>query len=250
MQHDNADSEGAHEQRRLVRFFSAVAADSGAPLPEHATVLDFGCGDGAAVGAWRDAGHEAHGCDIVLERSQEWLRLIEVPYRLPFANATFDLVVSNQVLEHVQDHDAAFSEIRRVLKPGALSLHLFPPRWTPIEPHVRVPLATVLQRHWWLAVWARLGIRNRFQRGMPWRDTAAFNIDYLHARTNYLPRAQLLAAGERWFEQAAFVEALALKHGRRTRVVYPFVRVLPAFSRLYGGLRARLLLLRRAGIAS
>src|SRR2546430_4358410 len=29
-------------------------------------------------------------------------------------------------------------EIRRVLKPGAISLHVFPARWTPCEPHVLI----------------------------------------------------------------------------------------------------------------
>jgi SAM-dependent methyltransferase len=241
---DGFDLEREHEQQRLVRFFSAVASDLGTPLPAQAAVLDFGCGEGAAVDAWRAAGYEAYGCDIVLDRPHEWLRLIEAPYRLPFDDATFDLVVSNQVLEHVQDHDAAFSEIRRVLKPRGLSLHVFPPRWIPTEPHVRVPFATVVQRYWWLAAWARLGIRNEFQRGMSWRDVAASNVEYLHTHTRYLTRKQLLAVGHRWFDEAAFVEALALKHGKRTQAVYPFARALPPLVRLYAGLRARLLLLR------
>jgi SAM-dependent methyltransferase len=236
--------ERAHEQRRLVTFFSAVAADLGRPIGTHSTVLDFGCGRGDAVDAWREAGHEASGCDIALERSGESLCLIERPYRLPFGDATFDLVVSNMVLEHVQDHDAAFREIRRVLRPGGISLHLFPSRWTPIEPHLRVPLATILQKRWWLAVWARLGIRNQFQAGLTWAEVVEFNEKYLRTRTLYLTRKELLAAGHHWFDDVKFVEALALKHGRRTRKAYPLVRVFPPLARLYGGLRARLLVLR------
>jgi SAM-dependent methyltransferase len=210
-------------------------------------VLDFGCGEGEEVAAWRVAGYEAFGCDIVLERPGEWLHLIEKPYRLPFEDASLDFVVSNQVLEHVQDHDAAFAEISRILKPGAISLHLFPSRWTPIEVHSRVPLASVMQQRRWLGLWARLGIRNEFQMDLSWREVTDMNIDYLRTRTNYLSRAQLIATGNRWFEEVRLVEDLGLKHGRRTQRVYPLVKVAPPLARLYSGLRSRFLLLRAHG---
>jgi SAM-dependent methyltransferase len=234
----------AGEQWRLVDFFRAIAADVGSPLPAGASILDFGCGDGDAMAAWRAAGADAFGCDIVLNRPSERLYLIERPYRLPFPDATFDLVVSNQVLEHVQDHDVAFSEISRVLKPGAISLHLFPARWAPRETHVRVPLANVVQTRGWLALWARLGIRNGFQNGLSWRKVTDMNLEYLRTRTNYLGRRELIATGRRWFEEVRFVEELALKHGRRTQRVYPLVRAVPPLARLYSGLRSRCLLLR------
>ena len=38
--------------------------------------------------------------------------------RLPFADATFDVVITSEVLEHVQDDVAAIAEMVRVLKPG------------------------------------------------------------------------------------------------------------------------------------
>ncbi len=233
-------------QRKLVTFFSGIAADLGRPISPGASVLDFGCGDGGAVDAWQATGRDAYGCDFQLDRPNEHLRLIEAPYRLPFPDATFDIVVSYQVLEHVQDHDAAFSEICRVLKPGAIGLHLFPGRWTPIEPHLLVPLATVIQQYWWVAVWARLGIRNQFQADAEWRDVAAFNIEYLRTQTSYCSGKDILATGRRWFDHASFIDALAIKHGTRTRAIYPLVRLFPPVSRLYGTLRTRLLLLARA----
>ena len=232
-----------HEQPRLVQVFTSIAEDLGYQLPAPATVLDFGCGEGDAVMAWRAAGHEAVGCDIVLERPGEWLYLIEEPYRLPFTDAAFDLVVSNQVLEHVQDHHAAFAEIKRVLKPGALSLHLFPSRWAPKEVHTLVPLASVVPTRWWLASWARLGVRNEFQSGLSSREVTEMNLDYLRTRTNYLSRRQLISAGNRWFDDVRFIEQLLLKYGRRTQRFYPLVKVVPLLARIYSGLRARCLLL-------
>jgi arsenite methyltransferase len=38
--------------------------------------------------------------------------------RLPFADGSFDVVISNGVIDLVPDKDAVFSEIHRVLQPG------------------------------------------------------------------------------------------------------------------------------------
>ena len=52
--------------------------------------------------------------------------------RLTFADETFDLVISQDVLEHVSDPDAAFGEIYRVLRPGGR--HLFTVPYDPALP--------------------------------------------------------------------------------------------------------------------
>lgn len=44
------------------------------------------------------------------------------PWRLPFADAGFDVVVSCGVLEHVPNEEASLEEIHRVLRPGGLFL--------------------------------------------------------------------------------------------------------------------------------
>jgi ubiquinone/menaquinone biosynthesis C-methylase UbiE len=47
--------------------------------------------------------------------------------RMPFEDATFDLIVSAAVLEHVRNVDAMAEETARVLKPGGWALHSFGP---------------------------------------------------------------------------------------------------------------------------
>jgi len=41
---------------------------------------------------------------------------------LPFADDSIDLVVSNQVIEHLADTDSFVAEIRRVLRPGGMAV--------------------------------------------------------------------------------------------------------------------------------
>jgi SAM-dependent methyltransferase len=58
---------------------------------------------------------------------------------VPFEDSSFDLVQCTQVLEHIEDHERAASELIRVLKPGghALITVPHPPEPFPNEGHVR-----------------------------------------------------------------------------------------------------------------
>ena len=49
--------------------------------------------------------------------------------RIPFDDDSFDLVFSGNVMEHIQDTNAVFREIKRVLKPGGLFLAKTPNKW-------------------------------------------------------------------------------------------------------------------------
>ena len=58
---------------------------------------------------------------------------------LPFADNAFDLVCALDIVEHVEDDDAALRELARVARPGAailLSTPLHPSRWTPFDDFV------------------------------------------------------------------------------------------------------------------
>ncbi len=61
--------------------------------------------------------------------------------RLPFPDATFDVVVSNHVFEHVGDleqQEDHLREIRRVLREDGFVYFAVPNRWTVVEPHFRL----------------------------------------------------------------------------------------------------------------
>ena len=163
---------GAYGADVLLRMWERLGVT---PSPEM-KVLDFGCGAGERVGEFRRKGYDAVGCDVALPRDAEGplgglidrgivLPIASEPYRLPYDDQSFDIVYSITVFEHVMDYDSALAEIRRVLKPGGTSVHVFPSRWKPIETHAYVPFASRIQSYWWLYLWALLGIRNEFQRG-------------------------------------------------------------------------------------
>ncbi len=68
---------------------------------------------------------------------------------LPFADASFDIVVSNHVIEHVGEHHDQLHhlrEVRRVLAEGGVCYLAVPNRFILVEPHFRLPFLSWLPR--------------------------------------------------------------------------------------------------------
>ena len=93
-------------------------------------VLDLGCGNGAttreicaAVGAGSVAGVERHDASRAAARERGVDAVdADLDLPLPFADGAFDVVFSNQVIEHLSDTDRFVTEIFRVLAPGGLAV--------------------------------------------------------------------------------------------------------------------------------
>ncbi len=101
-----------------------------------------GCGTGMYVRALQPHFDQVHGMDI----EPEHLRLavdnapgaglgLAVCEALPYADASFDLVLSHEVLEHVEDDALAVAEMVRVLRPGGRAVIFVPNRLYPFETH-------------------------------------------------------------------------------------------------------------------
>lgn len=70
---------------------------------------------------------------------------------LPFVEASFDVVISNHVIEHVGNAEAQvrhLAEIRRVMVPGGVGYLAVPNRWMLTEPHYRLMFLS-----WWPHNW-------------------------------------------------------------------------------------------------
>lgn len=105
--------------------------------PEPRAVLDVGCGGGFLSLELSQRGHAVTALDVAqsildVGRAREprvhWVE--GRAERLPFADASFDVVCVMDVLEHVDAADVALSEAKRVLRPGGkLLLHTFNRTW-------------------------------------------------------------------------------------------------------------------------
>jgi len=236
-----------------VKSQLGIIAAAGIQVPQGARILDLGCGEGNAVRALRAAGYDAWGCDIALWdtagarelRAGGIIKEIPMdPFRLPFDDGEFDLVLSDEVLEHVMNYEDFIAENRRVQKVGGASLHIFPGPWTPIEMHTYVPLASVHRSYPWLLVWALLGVRNEFQAGLGAREVARRNFDYLRSATNYVSTRAVRTMFERKFSTVEFREDLFLKLATsgRARLVRSLVTVFPFLMPVYRNFHNRVLI--------
>ncbi|MGH8292941.1 MAG: methyltransferase domain-containing protein [Gammaproteobacteria bacterium] len=159
--------------------------------PQPMRMLEIGTGSGG-IAHWF-ATHPALRCNVtsvdVCDNRQvhdgyEFRQVAGV--ELPFDNASFDVVITNHVIEHVGDADAQhkhLTEIRRVMRTDGVGYLAVPNRWMLTEPHYRLKFLS-----WWPHAWRtpylRLMHKGRFYDCEPLqmrqleRMLAAAKFDY------------------------------------------------------------------------
>jgi SAM-dependent methyltransferase len=125
------------------------------PNAENLNVLDYGCGQGTVVQMLRRAGIDCYGVEVCYEGAsfdafrnhplyqEGYLREIPESGDVPFEDGFFDVIISNQVFEHVKDKATVLQNLERILKDDGFMWHHFPSREVLREGHIGIPLA-----HW------------------------------------------------------------------------------------------------------
>ncbi len=103
-------------------------------------ILENGVGVGEYLKRLSPDAKLAVGLDVDFDRVRETKQkklnsVLGVGEELSFPDNTFDLVISNEVIEHVMDDGQAIKEILRVLKPEGRLILFCPNRWYPFETH-------------------------------------------------------------------------------------------------------------------
>ena len=98
----------------LVRWLREQAEDAHAALGRY-RLLDVGCGQKPYEPLFAGYAHSYVGVDPVDNPRAELKGSVE---ELPVEDASFDVVLCSQVLEHCEDPAKAVSELRRVTAPG------------------------------------------------------------------------------------------------------------------------------------
>lgn len=122
-------------QERRMMMLKAAAGDR-----IRGSVLDNGCGVGVYIQKLKAEGAEVHGLEYdfprAVEAAQEHDLIISAAgENLPYPNHSFDLILSHEVIEHVQDDVQAVQEMVRTLKPGGRLTLFCPNRGYPFETH-------------------------------------------------------------------------------------------------------------------
>lgn len=133
-----------------------AGSDTGAPLTvrkrlelmlryvnlEGRTILDAGCGAGAYVETFSRHSPNVFGVEYQADKVRDYRArtgrsnvTVGSVEQTGFPDKTFDVILSNEVLEHVTDDRRALSEMYRILKPGGYLFLFTPNRLYPLETH-------------------------------------------------------------------------------------------------------------------
>lgn len=124
----------AGQQRRL----EMIARAAGERI--RGEILENGCGVGMYVEHLAPYGGQVIGLEYDFERAAEAGKnsphiINAAGESIPLPASTFDLILSHEVIEHVQDDRLAIVEMIRVLKPGGRVALFCPNRGYPFETH-------------------------------------------------------------------------------------------------------------------
>ena len=210
------DRAPAYARHRKVHPGVTEALVDGARLDRNSRVLDVGCGTGnyAAVLSER-VGCRLSGIEpsaqmrVRAALAAPWESLVAGSAEsLPFPDASFDLVLTTDVIHHVGDREAYFGEAARVLRPGGqiatvTDSHDDIPRRRPLSSHFPETIEVEMRRYpavpLLLDEMERAGFRDRHVR----------HVSHAYILTDALPYRDKAFSSLHLIDDAAFNRGLA-----------------------------------------
>ena len=178
-------------------FANQVLVTCGPVLPKaerELDVLDVGSGYGFAARLLADRCRSVTGIEPMVELHEEASKLGDGVTNLGFRlggvetlddGAAYDLVVLDNVYEHLPDQRDALARVDRALRPGGVVYMLMPNRLWPREVHYGLPFLS----------WLPLPLANRYLR---WSGRGEDYTDASYARTYWTLRRHLREVGWEW----------------------------------------------------
>lgn len=158
------ESQSEATRRRFISIRNAVLRN--AKMDENRSAIldiaDIGCGAGTQCLLWAELGHRVYGIDInqpliELARERSLAAGQSISYEvgsalnLPWPDASMDVCLILELLEHVDDWKSCLKECARVLRPGGILFLTTTNKLCPIQQEFKVPLYSwypaILKRH-------------------------------------------------------------------------------------------------------
>ena len=128
----------AHDEVYLRHYVELVIRYA----PSGSKILDLGCGNGISARLLNQADFDVVGTDIsplFLKEARNWenpklrYQVCDV-VELPFENDSFDVICSNELIEHLPDVETALSEMVRVVRKDGKIMLSGPNLCSPLTP--------------------------------------------------------------------------------------------------------------------
>lgn len=151
MEHKSETSHAVLSQESRYQKAEKIASilESSIDL-KNSVVLDIGTGAGYIAHCISQSCKKMESVDLHDERIEKnGYNFTKVESeKLPFKDNTFDVVITNHVIEHVPNQQLHVNEIYRVLKKGGIVYLATPNKFWLTDPHHKLPFISWLPRKW------------------------------------------------------------------------------------------------------
>lgn len=181
---------------------------------ENIRILDWGCGKGELINYLKNNNFNCYGVEISEFKMQqniikdkknisEKIFLINSDNKTTFESNYFDIVLTNQVIEHISDKDSFLNEINRILKKGGYSYNILPAKYRINEVHLKMPFVHWLPKNYfrkYLIYFFNLFKFNHWQEclSLTYNDKVNHYYNYSINKTFYLDANKLFNKFEKF----------------------------------------------------